>query len=237
MRNVFLCCLFFVCQNTFGQFGIIQNKDGFVNVRKSPEISNNVIDTLHNGHIVFYYLDPAGDWFEIDYEKEDYSNIGYIHKSGFKFLTEFDSIPVKQRTSNKLIFQKDFFKITLTKVPFIAKNNKLQYFKGNDKEHNASYLEKINDKEIWGTDGGIPHTQYGQISVTWGKKSIILPKESIDDLFEPNFNYKYTAVFYDRKNNTMYISADNSDGAGGYSVIWIIENGRYKERHLSRGYA
>lgn len=237
MRKVFLFFLFFVCQNAFGQFGIIQDKDGFVNVRKSPEISNNIKDTLHNGHIVFYYIDPKGDWFEIDYEKEKYSNSGYIHKSRFKFLIEFDSIPVKQRIKTKVVFQKDSFMITLTKVPFMAKNNKLQYSKGGFKEQNTSYLEKINNKEIWGTDGGIPKTQYGQISIAWGKKSIILSQESIEDLFEPNFEYKYTAVCFDSKNNTLYISAHNSDGAGGYSVLWIIKNGKYIKRHLSRAYA
>ncbi len=233
MRQILLFIMFFAFQNAFGQFGIIRNEDGFVNVRKSPEKSKNIKDTLYNGQIIFYYIEPKGDWYEIDYEKDTLSLGGYVHKSGFKFLSEFDSIPVKLRTKDKVIFQKDSIKVTLTKMPFIRRNNKLEYGKGEQ----AWFLEKINGKEYWGSDGGIPTTQYAQVSIEWGDKKFDLPKESLENLYEPNFKYKYTAVYFDRKSNTIYINADNSDGAGGYSVLWIIENGKYKSRHLSNGYA
>ena len=35
----------------------------------------------------------------------------------------------------------------------------------------------------------------------------------------------------------MYIYASNSDAAGGYDVLWIIVNGKYKRRYLSNYYA
>lgn len=233
MRQILLFIMFFALQNAFGQFGIIRNKDGFVNVRKSPEKGENIKDTLYNGQIIFYYEEPKGDWYEIDYEKDTLSSDGYVHKSGFKFLTEFESLPVKQRTKDKVIFQKDSIKITLTKMPFISRNNKLEYGTGDQ----AGFLRKINGKEIWGKDGGIPTTQYEQVSIECGDKKIDLPKECLENLFEPNFEYKYTVIYFDRESNTIYINADNGDGAGGYSVLWIIENGKYKSRHLSQGYA
>jgi len=233
MRDTLLILLILVFQNTFGQFGVINDKDGIVNVRKSPQISNNIIDTLHNGQIVFYYEEPKGDWYGIDYEDGKYANSGYMHKSRLKFITEFESVPLKNRAENKVIFQKDSLKITMTKVPFIINKNKLLYGEGNQ----SSFLKKINDKEYWGSDGGIPTTQYGQISIEWGEKRFALPKESVEDLFEPNFEDKYTSVFFDFKSNTIYIIANNSDGAGGYSVLWIIENGKFKRRYLSNAYA
>jgi hypothetical protein len=237
MRQTLLLILFFTFQNSFGQFGIIRDKTGLVNVRKSPEISNNIIDTLHDGQVIFYYNVPEGEWYDVEYEKDHMTLSGFVHQSRFKFLTEFDSIPAKQRTKDRVIFQKGSFKITLTKVPFVAKNNKLQYSKGDDKSNTTSVLEKINHKKIWGTDGEIPKTQYGQVSIEWGDQKIVLPKESLENLYEPNLKYKYTSVCFDKENNTMYIYASNSDGAGAYEVLWVIENGKYKSRHLSNAYA
>ena len=101
----------------------------------------------------------------------------------------------------------------------------LKYHKGDDSKNELNWLEKINGKEIWGTDGNIPKNQYGQITLTFGKEIIHLP---IDNLFEPNLdNIK---VNIDSKNKTIYISTMNSDGAGGYVVLWIIENGIFKQQ-------
>ena len=58
--------------------------------------------------------------------------------------------------------------------------------------------------------------------------------EQFQNLYEPNF--EYTRVNYDVKNRTLYIQSLNSDGAGGYAVIWIIENGVFKKKVISRGF-
>ena len=55
MKEFFTILPCILYQTTFGQFGIINDKDGFVNVRNSPNISNNIIDTLHNGQVVFTF--------------------------------------------------------------------------------------------------------------------------------------------------------------------------------------
>lgn len=237
MKQVFIIILFFLYQIANGQFAVILVKNGNVNVRKTPEIGNNVIDTFINGQIIYYYIEPKGDWYEIEYEKNNSNKSGYIHKTVFKPLSDFDSLPAKIRTNDKVIFQKDSIKITLTKVPFIVKDHKLQYHKGDEKKHETSYLEKIDNKEIWGTDGSMPRSQYGQVIIEISGKIIDLPKEEIENLFEPNFQYKYTSVFFDEKTDRLYICASNSDGAGGYDVLWIIENGKYKRRYLSNFYA
>jgi hypothetical protein len=120
---------------------------------------------------------------------------------------------------SKLSNQNDSFRITLTQVTFEAKKNKLQYVPPDQKKGYAGYLNKINGKEFWGTDGELPTRQYGQVSVEWGKSHFDLPSKAIENLFEPNWDYHYSAAWFDRESNTLYISADNSDGAGGYSVV------------------
>ena len=217
-----LTCIFF--QTTFGQFGIIADEDGFVNVRNSPNISNNIIDILTNGQIVFC-MEAEGEWRPTDYNLSRQNKSGYIYNSKVKFIDDFEKIPYFKLTDSTISFKKDTLSIIITKTVFNPKNNKLQYHKADASKNVMSYLEKINGKEIWGTDGNIPRNQYAQITLTLGNDEILLP---IDNLFEPNL--EFTKVNIDTKNRAIYISALNSDGAGGYAVLWIIENWKFKQR-------
>ncbi|MCV2484144.1 hypothetical protein OD917_04355 [Flavobacterium sp. SH_e] len=64
--------------------------------------------------------------------------------------------------------------------------------------------------------------------------TIELPKNSFDDLFEPTlFN---TRAYYDTKSNILYITSSNSDGAGGYEIVLVIEKSQYKERKIVYGF-
>jgi len=55
MKRIILVIILGLCSvEIFGQFAIVNDKDGYVNVRSSPKIEkNNIIDTLHNGSIVY----------------------------------------------------------------------------------------------------------------------------------------------------------------------------------------
>ena len=218
-----LTCILY--QTTFGQFGIIADKDGFVNVRKTPNISSKIIDTLTNGQIVFC-LEEEGDWLPTDYHLngQQYKS-GYIHKSRVKWIDDFNKVPFDKLTDSIVTFKKDTIELIVTKTTFNPKNNKLQYHKGDASKNEASWLGKINGKEIWGADGNVPKHQYKQFTLTLGKHKIELP---ITNLYEPNLDY--TTLNIDENNRTIYISAMNSDGAGSYAVLWIIENGKFKQR-------
>jgi len=48
----FLICL---TLSVKGQFAVIADKDGYVNVRKETKIGNNIIDTLRNGHLIYCF--------------------------------------------------------------------------------------------------------------------------------------------------------------------------------------
>jgi hypothetical protein len=230
MKGLFTILMCFLYQTIFGQFGIVSDKDGFVYVRNSPNISKNIIDTLTNGQIVFC-LEAEGEWRPTDYDFSRQRKSGYVHSSRMKFIHDFDQIPFDKLTDSSITYKMDSAELIVSKTKFNPKKNKLQYHKGDDSRNEMSYLEKINGKEIWGTDGNVPKIQYKQITLNLGKGSINLP---IDNLFEPNLDY--TRVNIDAKNKTIYISASNSDGAGGYEVLWIIVNGKFKQRILTVGF-
>jgi hypothetical protein len=234
MRKLFLFGFLFLSQISYGQFAIIQSNHGKINVRRTPEFGNNVFDSLSDGQIIYYDMDPRGDWYEINYS---IYITGYIHKSVFEPIRNFKRMPIRTQSADSIVFQNDSIKVTLTKTPFISNNNQLQYTKEDKKNHILSMLEKINGKRPWGTVGDIPRNQYGGITIEWGKNIFGLPKSSFDDLYEPNFEYNYTSVFLDKSKNRLYIYGSNSDGGGGYDVLWIIENGKYITRYLSNFYA
>ncbi|MBC5775485.1 hypothetical protein H8S95_15515 [Pontibacter sp. KCTC 32443] len=218
---IILTCLFY--QSAFAQFAIISDKDGFVNIRSSPKDGNNISGKLLNGEVVFCFK-GGNTWLPIDYDLSRENKSGYIHKTRLRFIQNFTKVPCQVLTDSNAIFKTDSLTIRITKVPFNPKNNKLQFHKGDSSNNETSYLEKVNGKEIWGTDGNIPKKQYGQILLQLGKDKIYLP---VENLYEPNLDY--TSVTID-SNKTIYLSALNSDGAGGYAVLWIIEKGRFKKR-------
>lgn len=221
LSTILVCML---CHTAFGQFAIIADKDGFANVRSSAVIAENIIDTITNGQIV-YCFEPEKDWFQVDYHLNQNRKSGYIHKSRVKLIENFEKISCNALTDSTVIFKTNLFKLTVTKVPFNQKFNKLQFHKGSSSTNAVSYLEKINGRAIWGTDGNIPKKRYGQMLLQTDENKLYLP---IDNLFEPNLND--TTVNIDASTNTIYIIANNSDGAGGYAVLWIVENGKVKER-------
>ncbi|MCR4031060.1 MULTISPECIES: hypothetical protein [Flavobacterium] len=224
-------CFFFLLlfsNAIFAQFAIIKDNDGYVNIRSEAQKGNNISDKLENGFVV-YGFQPENNWIGIDYSKNNKDRSGYVYKDRIKYLSEFTKIPLIKETSTKVIFKKDSLTIVIESKKFDSKTAKLAYSK-NEK----SFLEKINGKKIWGTDGNIPRTTYKLITVTIGKKTLDLPKDAFDDLFEPNFSY--TQINYDRKNDILYIASSNGDGAGGYELVWIIEKGRYKERKIAYGF-
>lgn len=227
MRLTSIFILLLITQSAIAQFALIEDKEGFVNVRRSGEYGDNIIDTLRNGDIVFSF-ELQNDWYPIDYKEKGENRTGFVHKTRLKFISDFAKIPHNSFSDNIVIFMNDSIKLTLTKTEFVPKNNKLDFVKANSSMKEATILEKVNGKEVWGTYGAIPKTQYGQVLLELPNKKIILPSEN---LFAPNL--KYTSLNYDAKTNTIYVSADNSDGAGAYAVLWVIENRKYKQRILT----
>ena len=64
---------FIYSQEGIYSFALVQDVEGFVNVRSEPSIKNNVQDTLATGRVVWCY-EKTGDWYYIDYDKKGVSH-------------------------------------------------------------------------------------------------------------------------------------------------------------------
>ena len=228
MKIIQLAFALLISSNSFAQFAVIKDNDGYVNIRTEASKGNNISDKLNNGFVV-YCFEPVNNWINIDYSKNNKDLSGYLYKDRVTYLSEFEKIPLIKETKTKVVFQKADITISIESKNFQSNTAKLSYFKDN-----KSIVEKINGKQFWGTDGEIPKTAFKSITITIGSQTIELPKNAFEDLYEPSlFN---TKTNYDKNSSILYISSSNSDGAGSYELVWVIEKGQYKERKVAYGF-
>lgn len=223
LLNLFLT--FFILGTITAQTALVKDPDGYCNIRQSASSNSKVIDTVHNDRIVFAFSDAAeGEWFPVDYYKDksnlyDQSLSGYIHKSRITFLTELTKFKKVILNASTLKLQLDSFQLTITKADFNKKSRQLKYDKPQGQQ---TFLKSIDDKFPWGTDGNIPKKEYKYIQIKSGNSILNFPATTFNDLFDPNLDM--TMAYLDRTTEKFYIEAINSDGAGGYVVIWTLKD-------------
>ncbi len=225
MKFIQLAFTLLISCNLFAQFAVIKDIDGSVNIRTEASKGNNISDQLNNGFLV-YCFEPKNNWINIDYSKNNKDRNGYLYKDRVQYLSEFTNIPLVKENQNQVVFKKDNLNISIEIKNFESNTAKLTFL-----DNKKSFLKKINGKVFWGTDGGIPKKAYKKITMVIDTEVIELPKNSFEDLFEPTlFN---THMYFDKSSNILYITSSNSDGAGGYEVVWVIEKGKYKKRKIA----
>jgi len=205
---------------------IVDDKDGYTNVR---DINNKITDQLHSGKAVWIFGEnPKNkEWAEIEYNKGGIYTTGYIHKSRLKKLSLLEKIPVIKETKNSVTLGNDTVEIDISKKMFVRGDRRFTF------NEDVSLIE-INDNYVWGSDGDIPREEYNSFRIVMGKKTIILPVYAYYDLFNPNL-YN-TEAFYSPDTNTLYLTSLNSDGAGGYVVLWSFLNGIFTDRAVLNGF-
>ncbi|WP_169336032.1 SH3 domain-containing protein [Flavobacterium rivuli] len=196
-------------------------KDSFVNLRADASAKGKVVQKLANGTVV-YALSQKDNWISVEFGEGKKVMSGYIYKSFATLLPTFKEIKLNANTTNSAFFTGDGIAVTITKGKFIKDKHTYTYSKDNN------IVETIDGKEIWGTDGTMPTTQYTNVTITFGEQKVELPQTALQNLFNPNLDD--THVYYDSTTDTLYIAAVNSDGAGGYCAALIIQDKKYKVR-------
>lgn len=60
--------------------GIINDKDGYTNIRESQNIDSRIIEKFYKNNVFYYTPMCNSDWWPV-YKKESDDKLGYIHKS------------------------------------------------------------------------------------------------------------------------------------------------------------
>lgn len=205
-------------------FAVINDKDGYVNVRKGKSAQSKVLKRLNNKTIVFVYnYDKAtdGNWIYTDEE-------GYIYNDRVKWIHKFPIIAKGIAKGNTIVFEGKEIQVVLTSGKFDKSKHSFEYFKDS-----PTGIEVIDDELPYGTDGKMPTTEYRSIEVNIHGKRVSLPKDAYSDLYEPTFLTDHNSVYYDKESDILYIVANNNYADRPYKVCWQIEKGVYKGRKVS----
>ena len=205
-------------------FAVINDKDGYVNVRKGKSAQSKVLKRLNNKTIVFVYnYDKAtdGNWIYTDEE-------GYIYNDRVKWIHKFPIIAKGIAKGNTIVFEGKEIQVVLTSGKFDKSKHSFEYFKDS-----PTGIEVIDDELPYGTDGKMPNTEYRSIEVNIHGKRVSLPKDAYSDLYEPTFLTDHNSVYYDKESDILYLVANNNYAERPYKVCWQIEKGVYKGRKVS----
>ena len=219
-----LFCQFVVAQVIEGgAFAVINDKDGYVNVRKEKSVQSKVLKKLDNNTLIFVLeYDKAyyGNWIYAD-------NEGYIYNDRVKWIHNFPQIDKGIAKGNTIVFEGKEIQVTLSTEKFDKSKHSFKYHK-----EYRDMIEKIDGKPFWGTDGEMPREEYKSIEVKIRGKQVFIPQSAYSDLYQPNLYTDLNFVYYDKDSDILYIVANNGDGAGAYMVCWQIEKGVYKGRKI-----
>ena len=223
MKQLFI--LFFLlttnafAQGPFGDYAVVKDKDGYVNIRAKESVKSKIVGTLPNNTLVYEFLDEEfnpSNWVHID--------SGYVHKSRLKMIGEFPSIGKGKEQGNSITIAGKGISVTITTQKFDKTKHKIT------KKKHKYYEELIIDgKRAQGADF-IPENHYKSIVVNINGKNVSIPKSAYDDLYQVAMYTDNNAVYYDKEEDTIYIIAHNGSGAFSYEVCWQIVKGEYKTR-------
>ena len=227
MKKLFLVFLFFgqfaLVQAQIEAFAVINDKDGYVNVRKEKSVHSKVLKKLDNNTLIFvleYDKAHDGNWIYAD-------NEGYIYNDRVKWIHNFPQIDKGIAKGNTIVFEGKEIQVTLSTEKFDKNKHSFKYHK-----EYRDIVEKIDGEPFWGTDGNMPKREYKSIEVKIRGKQVPIPKSAYNDLYESSLYIEFNSVHYDKDNDILYIVANNGDGAGSYMVCWQIEKGVYKGRKV-----
>ena len=222
----FVVLLLLISDIVFAQeeaFAVINDKDGYVNVRKEKSVHSKVLKKLDNNTLIFvleYDKAQEGNWIYAD-------NEGYIYNDRVKWIHNFPQIAKGIAKGNTIVFEGKEIQVVLSTEKFDKSKHSFKYHK-----EYRDVIEKIDGKLFWGTDGNMPKREYKSIEVKIRGKQVSIPQSAYNDLYESYLYTEFNSVHYDKDNDILYIVANNGDGAGAYMVCWQIEKGVYKGRKV-----
>lgn len=229
MKHLFILLLLLTtnafAQGPFGDYAVVKDKDGYVNIRAKENVKSKIVGTLKNNTLVYEFLDEEfnpSNWVHID--------SGYVHQSRLKKINEFPSIGEgkEKETENSITIAEKGISVTLTRQPFDKTKHKIT------KKKHKYYDELIIDGKRAQGASFIPENHYKSIVVNINGKNVSIPKSAYDDLYEV-WVYPYNnMVYYDKEDDVLYIFVRCGDGANAYKVCWQIVKGEYKTRIIGQ---
>ncbi len=135
---------------SYTDFGFIQDKDGYVNVRESSSLNSKIMFKLNNNEIISCVMDEGANNFCLVNASNGVS--GFVYKNRINNFTGYTTMKLSQYSIEKVVFSD---KKLIVEV--YAKNAILdpKFYKGEYKYFNG--------KLFFGTDGSLPDNNFLQL--------------------------------------------------------------------------
>lgn len=225
--------------NIDGYYAVINDLDGYVNVRDEDNINSPVIAKLNNSTPISANCSKDAT-SNVNFCRARFgkSNSGFIHKKRLNFLkpnSSFSKIPLTNLSEDKMAGtfsnKNVLVSVKFNSVKLDAKKTKEV---NTDKFGGCEVL--YNNKCVFGYfnhDNKPDYTQLQTVQVKINGETLVLPSSATEDIYLSRYFLANNAiandigVYQNKKDNHLYIIGRFADGALLYSVIYEIKDGKY----------
>lgn len=210
---------------SYADFGFIQDKDGYVNVRGNSSLNSKVISKLNNNEIVSCVMDEGMNNFCLVNASNGVP--GFVCKNRINNFSGFTSINLSQYSREKAVYTDKNLIIEVYAKKTISDPKLYKSFKGEYKY--------FNDKTFFGTDGFLPDNNFLQLDKIIVKEKdnrIEISRTELEQYFFPkdgvdkDKNELADFKIYCLNNNIFILNTFNDGGAAAYNIVLNVKNGK-----------
>jgi len=222
---VFIILMIEPIETSYADFGFIQDKDGYVNVRGNSSLNSKVISKLNNNEIVSCIMDEGMNNFCLANASNGVT--GFVYKNRINNFSGFTSINISQYSREKAVYSDKNIIVEVYAKKAISDPKLYKNFKGEYKY--------FNDKKFFGTDGSLPDNNFLQLDKIIVKEKdnrieisrteleqYFFPKDGIDRGKNELADFK---IYY-LNNNIFILNTFNDGGAAAYNIVLNVKNGK-----------
>lgn len=229
----------FVCCSAFGEafdsgYVITQSKNNSsVSVHNSEHSNSKVLQRVSNGVPMSCSTDSSEspNFCFVKFDGNSDLDSGFVNKKDLVFLDQdkfFDKIPLIKSDLYSAVYKKN--QVTI-KVKLVEKKlNKDAFYWRTTYEGIKKLM--YHGKDVYGTDEAISGSvfTYSSITINNNGKTYSIPLTEFQGLFitpyfvEQKWVFRGISIYYNVKQDLMYIFSTQSDGACIYTVVFKLKN-------------
>ncbi|MFW1674619.1 SH3 domain-containing protein [Acinetobacter baumannii] len=212
-------------ESSYADFGFIQDKDGYVNVRENSSLTSKVTSKLNNNEIVSCVMDERVNNFCLVNASNGVT--GFVYENRINNFSGYTSIKLSQYSKEKAVYNDKNIIVEVYAKKAILDPKLYKTFKGEYKY--------FNNKKFFGTDGTLPNNDFLQLDkiiIKSKDKKIEIGENDIEQYFFPkngidsDKNELADFKIYFLNNNIFILNTFNNGVAAAYNIVLNIKNGK-----------
>ncbi|MEQ1345725.1 SH3 domain-containing protein [Acinetobacter seifertii] len=210
---------------SYADFGYIQDKDGYVNVRENSSLNSKVTSKLNSNEIVSCVMDEGTNNFCLVNASNGVT--GFVYKNRVNNFSGYTPIKLSQYSKEKAVYNDKKIIVEVYAKKAILDPKLYKNFKGEYKY--------FNDKKFFGTDGSLPDNNFlhlDKINIKEKDNRIEISRAELEQYFFPkdgidgSKNGLADFKIYYLNNNIFILNTFNDGGAAAYNIVLNVKNGK-----------